>query len=73
LPVLLNIVPEVPAIAGRWWLMLIILATWEAENVRITVPGQLRQKKVCKIPISTTTKWAMVACARHPSVSVSLK
>jgi hypothetical protein len=26
-----------------WWLTFVILATWEAEIRRITIPGQLRQ------------------------------
>jgi hypothetical protein len=37
--------------------MPIILATWEAETRRIMVPGQPRQKKVCKTLISTEESW----------------
>jgi hypothetical protein len=31
--------------ARCWWLMPIILATWEAEIGRIKVPSQCRQRK----------------------------
>jgi hypothetical protein len=27
-------------LAGFWWLMLVVIATWEAEIRRITVQGQ---------------------------------
>jgi hypothetical protein len=37
-------------VAGCWWLMPVILDTCEDENRRTPVPGQPRQKKVCKIP-----------------------
>jgi hypothetical protein len=30
--------------SGFWWLTPAILPTWEADNVRIIVPGQLGQK-----------------------------
>jgi hypothetical protein len=36
-------------LARRWWLMLVILATWESKNERITPGGQPGQI-VLKIP-----------------------
>jgi hypothetical protein len=31
-----------------WWLLTVILATWEVEVGRKVVPGQHGEKKVCK-------------------------
>jgi hypothetical protein len=31
--------------ARHWWLMPVILATWEAEIKRVTIPGKLGQKE----------------------------
>jgi hypothetical protein len=46
--------------AGCWWLMLVLLASWEPETRRITVQGQFRQK-VHKTQISTNS-WVQWQC-----------
>jgi hypothetical protein len=35
--------------AGHWWLMLVIIATWEAEIRKIGVSGYFEQL-ICKSP-----------------------
>jgi hypothetical protein len=51
-----------------WWLIPVILATWEAKIQRVPVPGQT-SKKVCKTPISIekTESWAWPACHSNDS------
>jgi hypothetical protein len=55
------------------WLMPIILATWEVEIRRITVPGQHGQNKVHETSISTEKCWAWWHMLVIPAMPRSMK
>jgi hypothetical protein len=53
-------------IAGHWWLMPIILASWETEIKRIAISGYTRENSLRDF-ISMEKKFGVVAHAYLPS------
>jgi hypothetical protein len=59
-------------LAGRWWLMPVILATWEAEIRRITVKANLGKQFIRPYLGKTEHKTGMVEWLKWRNLSSKL-